>query len=396
MPAFTDGSAQRHMHGTQMKTRDTRIDIIRGIAMLTILLNHISFALAGTHGYTGLTIPTLTYFGYSSAASLFVGMSGYMVGMAYLKRPNPTAAILRRARQLYLINLGLLGLLVAFAYIFPAHYDDFWHIKPFVQPPYVALLKFLALLDAPGFQDIFHLYVALMLVTPLAILLFRRSPLLLAACSIGVWGIMQIAGVIWSPDGVLLSNGHSLNVLAWQMTFFLPMIAGTMKLHQRMFDWLEGHPRAIVGLWVALLVAGIAYKLHAHAILPLNYQLTNRVLNSPIWVMHSLLVFGGYAGLLTWLAPHLQHWAFQLLASMGRNSLNVFAASIPLTYLIVVALHWLALGTLGYLLGVVALVGLSLGVAAWGDRKKRRKANGPTTLLPAEPLPAGPASSAEA
>lgn len=356
-----------------MKHRDIRIDILRGIAMLTILLNHIAIPLGSLYSYDWPTIPTLTQFGYSSAASLFVAMSGYMVGMVYMKKSSPSKAVLRRALQLYTTSLVILAIIVAFAYLFPPSLDRYWHLRPIVQPPFLQLLKFVFLLDAPAFLDIFQLYVTLLLVTPIAIVLYRRSPALLAACSIGLWAVMQLAGLVYTPDTVLLSNGHSLNVLAWQMTFFLPMIAGTMKLHQQIFAWLEQRPRVVLWIWVLLAVGAVARALAIERFVPLSYQLTNRPLNSPVWIGHSLLVLAGYAGLLVWLTPHLERWPFQKLASLGRNSLNVFATSIPLIYLISLAFGWLDWGFGGYLLGVAALLCASFAIAAWGDQKKQRK-----------------------
>ena len=62
--------------------RDSRIDTIRGFAMVTIIINHFSF-LSAELGMTGPQIPTTTTFSVSSAAEIFVALSGYMVGMVY-------------------------------------------------------------------------------------------------------------------------------------------------------------------------------------------------------------------------------------------------------------------------------------------------------------------------
>jgi len=354
-----------------MKKRETRIDIIRGIAMLTILLNHTALPLRAIYHYSGPVIPTLTEYGYSSAASLFVAMSGYMVGMVYLKRPNPIRSVLTRASQLYLINAGLLCALVALAYLAPAANDSFWQLRPIVEPPYMGIVKFLALLDAPAFTDILQLYVTLMLVTSAAILLIRRSVLLLAVCSIGLWALMQVLGFLLPSTSVPLSNGHSLNVLAWQLTFFLPMIAGKMKLHEKLFAWFEKKPRAVAALWFLVFIAGVSDVLDVERFIPASHTLMSRQLNGVIWIGHSLLVLLAYAGLLTWLLPHLQRWPFQLLASLGRNSLNVFVASTPIMY--VATLAFGTLGLAGYLLSVGSVVTLCLLVAAWGDQRKQRK-----------------------
>ncbi|PTD22098.1 hypothetical protein CV103_10025 [Sphingomonas fennica] len=372
-PGNAGGRAVACPEETIVMERDQRIDILRGIAIVTILLNHISIPLRTLFHYHGPTIPTLTQYGYSSAASLFVAMSGYMVGMVYLKRPSPMKAAVKRAGELYVINLIVLAVIVPLAYAAPPALDSYWKLRPMIEPPFAALIRFLTLLDAPAFLDVLQLYVALLLLTPVAILLLRRSPLLLAGCSILLWAAMQVAGVVFTPDTVLLSNGHSLNVLAWQLTFFLPLIAGALRLHHRIFAWFEARPAATAWIWGALAVSALARIVAAERVLPLTYELVNRPLNSPVWLFHSVLVLAGYIGLLTWLRGHLQLWPFQLLASLGRNSLNVFAASIPLIYVLSWGFGSLDWGFAGYLLAFATLLGLSLAIAAWGDRRKHRK-----------------------
>lgn len=354
-----------------MKRRELRIDIIRGIAMLTILLNHTAIPFHKIYSYHGPVIPTLTEYGYSSAASLFVSLSGYMVGMVYLRRDNAISLILARAWKLYLINAAILFGLIVFSYLSSPAHDSFWKLRPMIDPPFKEIVKFLTLTDGPAFTDILQLYVALMLATPVAIFLIKRSPILLAACSIGLWSLVQIAGFFLSPNGVPLSNGHSLNVLAWQLTFFLPMIAGKMKLHEPILKWFERQPKALLIFWGLLAISGIARELHAEGIVPGHYYLINRPLNGPVWLAHSLLVLGAYISLLTWLGDHLERWPFRRLASMGRNSLYVFVASTPIIYL--ASLSFGALGTLGYLLSIATVLSLSFVIAAWGDQSKQRK-----------------------
>lgn len=70
-----------------MVGRDSRIDFIRGYAMITICVNHVTWLLEKA-GYNESRFPTLTHYGYSSAAEIFIFMSGCMVGMVYLNKPK--------------------------------------------------------------------------------------------------------------------------------------------------------------------------------------------------------------------------------------------------------------------------------------------------------------------
>ena len=64
--------------------RDLRIDLLRGISLIVIFIDHLSdtaLSLGGTHFY----FPTLRNFGFCSAAEFFVFFSGYVFGIVYIK-----------------------------------------------------------------------------------------------------------------------------------------------------------------------------------------------------------------------------------------------------------------------------------------------------------------------
>ena len=52
------------------KERDQAIDILRGLALITITVNHIT-GFAFRLGLTGMAFPTLSHWGFSTAAEIF-------------------------------------------------------------------------------------------------------------------------------------------------------------------------------------------------------------------------------------------------------------------------------------------------------------------------------------
>ena len=74
--------------------------------MVTICVNHITWMLGKVESVSQ-KIPTLTHYGYSSAAEIFFFMSGYMVGMVYLNKFDTRAKLLSRAFHLYKVNITL-------------------------------------------------------------------------------------------------------------------------------------------------------------------------------------------------------------------------------------------------------------------------------------------------
>jgi hypothetical protein len=359
--------------------REVRIDIVRGIAILTILLNHFAMAYRAM-GYSGREIPTPTQLGYSSAASIFVALSGYMVGMVYLRRAQPVRAVLRRARDLYLINAALFVIVAPAALLADPARDRFWNMQRLVRDPLDGTIRFLTLRDAPAFLDVLQVYVVLLAMTPLAILLARRSRWLLIGASLGLWALIQLWPFVLPRALPVPTIGRTLNPFAWQMAFFLPMVAGMGRLHQPVFAWLARHRWSVAPLFLAL--AGLAW-LHAvdrpFAPWPIHLALTSRPAHGPIWTGHALLLLGFYLALLVLATPWLRAWPFRLIASLGRNSLNVYASSIPAIFALALAIGRLRTDVAGLLAGTALVVLVAIGVAAWSDRRARRRKAAPGT-----------------
>ena len=63
------------------RARDHRIDFLRGLALVTIFINHVPGTLLGAY--------TSRNFGFSDAAEAFVLISGISTGLAYSPFRNP-------------------------------------------------------------------------------------------------------------------------------------------------------------------------------------------------------------------------------------------------------------------------------------------------------------------
>ena len=87
-------------------TRDARVDVFRGLALLTIFIDHIP--------HNSPALFTLHNFGFSDAAEIFVLLAGYSSMIAYgglFRRAGmwPTlTSIARRCLRIYLFQAGLL------------------------------------------------------------------------------------------------------------------------------------------------------------------------------------------------------------------------------------------------------------------------------------------------
>ena len=136
-----------------MSKRDTRIDVFRALALLTIFINHVPGTI-----YEWLTHK---HFGFSDSAEAFVLISGISVGLAYgskffgQNRLLISLKLLRRSATLYsahiLTTLMSLAIFVAAALFFQR--PEFLHlnnIPPLLKDPASSLLGHVTLLHQHG------------------------------------------------------------------------------------------------------------------------------------------------------------------------------------------------------------------------------------------------------
>jgi hypothetical protein len=206
--------------------RDTRLDVLRALALITIFINHVP----------GQFFERLTTknFGFSDGAEAFVLISGISVGLAYGTRFTPGNRLsiawkaVKRAFTLYTAHMITtfitLVLFISGAWIFrQAGLLCEVNILAVLMDPARGIAALLLLGHQIGYNNILPMYGALFLMLPLILVLEARSPLLLLLVSGGVWlvaGIYQIA-----PHTTLLDGFWFLNPLSWQFLFVIGFVA---------------------------------------------------------------------------------------------------------------------------------------------------------------------------
>jgi len=315
--------------------RDGSIDILRGLALITITINHIT-------GFTdrmrmpGMQFPTLTLWGFSSAAEIFFLLSGYLVGAVYFRADrNPTIAnfsvkLWRRAGKLYIYNLGLFLVLVPLAMGSPnlarlSFYDYFLRLGP------TSIIDFLTLYIQPYCLEILVTYMVLLGTAPIFAVLLRIHLFFALACSVLLYWYAHEH--IWfnivggSPVGDWRWN---FNPASWQLIFFGAMAAGRYQLLARLERRAEGNWRWLIApllLFIGLTLLFLAQKWFSFQVL---YQSKIRI--SPIRVIHAISVCWLVMSIL-WVWPRLQTgWLMRQCAVIGSNSLQTFVVSVALSY----------------------------------------------------------------
>ncbi|RZK27457.1 MAG: DUF1624 domain-containing protein, partial [Hymenobacter sp.] len=233
-----------------------RIDIVRGLAIVIIVINHLSQAIR-YYGLKGREIPTPTAYGYSSAAELFVIVSGYMIGLTRVSKPDAIHKVIKRAGELYIYNWVLLLGITPFVYGISEKDAIFWRTSTLADDPFGAIIEFGLNIYAPRLLDVLQLYIILLLVTPIAIVIWRKSPVMLLIVSAAVYFIGHANNVlaIWQAVEVF-----HFNPLTWQLLFFGSLILGARRAHTRLFSFFErpGGRYYTASLTVIAIVCGLA------------------------------------------------------------------------------------------------------------------------------------------
>jgi hypothetical protein len=242
------------------QNRDQRLDFLRGIALVTIFVNHVP----------GTIFENLTSrnFGFSDAAEAFVLMSGIAAAFAYTKatRSSIGEGFLNssaRAVKLYWVHLfiTLLAIVSVVAISALVGNDDMLsknNMDVVMNSPWAAGLGMVTFGHQLGYFNILPLYCVLMLSAPLMIALALRNPTRFLAGSAALWlvaGLTHANFPNFPTDG-----GWFLDPLSWQLVFAIGVVIGVSKKEGRSFG--SYHP--------AVFTVALAYLVSACAVVQLS------------------------------------------------------------------------------------------------------------------------------
>ncbi len=251
--------------------RDTRIDMLRGVAIIFVVINHVGL----TSLFQLLTQETI---GVVSGAELFVLLSGAVLGLVYGPRTKDRVGEVvsrtsARAWKLYLTALTVVLLVLVLSRLpflnatavttftdqgtgaagaggAGTVYDLYAGMEALFQFPFPAqLVPALFLLQVGPWQfNVMGLYVILLALSPLVLMALSRGfAWLVLVVSVGFYAV----GTITRFRLVPAQFEDSFPLLVWQILFVLGMIAGYYR--RQIVAWLS-HPRRRALLWACVLL----------------------------------------------------------------------------------------------------------------------------------------------
>jgi len=320
--------------------RDLRLDFFRGLALFFIFVDHIP--------ENTLNVLTLSTFGFSDAAEVFIFISGYTAALVYgraMLRTGPlfsTAQIFRRVWQLYVAHIFLFVIFTAeVSYIVERFnnpmYNDELRVGDFLAEPHVAIIKALLLQFQPTFLDILPLYIVLLAIFPLVLLAQRVHVLLPLGPSFVLYALVGWLG--FSVHGYPAGHVWFFNPFAWQFLFVIGATMGYAEIAHRVILPQGGKFFATaVILLAAATIIKVSWTIHdvydpVPALFLKQLWPMNKSNLAPLRLAQFLILAYVVARLIPPSSSMLRSALARPVIACGQHSLQIFCLSILLSLL---------------------------------------------------------------
>lgn len=353
--------------------RDLRIDLLRGLSLIVIFMDHLSDTALSFGGTGNYYFPTLRNFGLCSAAEFFVFFSGYVFGVVYIKNLARLGfwqcqlKALARVRYIFIANFIMFTIVVGLTFLFPyksktyMEYSELWLLYTDFG---TAVAKFLLFQYFPVYTDILPLYMVLLVFAPGMLLLVKTRPLAAMALSLALY--VAAARAPWLNLPLVSASGdHWLfDPFSWQLLFVMGMALGSRETfarfnlpRKRTLLWIIGFALGTIAIWKSLAVVGKIYQIPDLAVLSLLSDLPGMDLRTV--GITRLLYFISLLVLLIGIMPsteYLRQLKFaKPVIACGQKSLEIFCLSTLLSQLGALVLFEINGNYLSYL--VVIMIG---------------------------------------
>lgn len=331
----------------QAGARDLRIDFMRGIALVMMVVAH-------TEVMSIFNIFTWERFGLTTGAEGFVILSGFMLGM--LNRVRLQKAVLLtiswglylRAWKIYRVNIIiiisflLLGKLPFINVFEVTHFTDryagatwaLYPVTPQIKETWFNIVLYLQI--GPHQTQILGLYIFLLLLSPLFLGMLQQGKVYwLLGLSLLVYGCWQRWPVRVTPS----EFEFAFPLLAWQFIFVLGMSCGWYKEELLSFARTPPGKVAVAALVVVALILGFVAQNHTNPFMPpalLLHVIPPAEFNAfyhtwaaknglgPIRVLNDISLMVAVYLLLTWCWLPLYRLVGWFLIPLGQRSLYTF------------------------------------------------------------------------
>ncbi len=305
--------------------RIAALDMLRGYALVCIMLDHMPIGV--------LRNVTLSNFAVFDAAELFVLLSGFLVGMVWVKvearhgRWTAQKRFLKRAVQVWLaLIIGAVLLALFSSLLFALHLNHtavwFQSSRWIFEPPLGYLATVGLMWMQPNLMDVLALYVLLIATAPVTVPFLLRYPLAALTVSAAIWFFAE-------PLNALVPNqrpvpGLLFNPFGWQLLFFVGVAMGAFRsqIMPVLLRWRGLITAAAIGILLFSLAIVTAWKIGEPA-----KQVTQflRIFHGPIdkWSLDGLRLIAILAASWMVAVPLARPFAWMASTRLGEASAEI-------------------------------------------------------------------------
>lgn len=328
-------------------SRDLRIDLMRGIALVMMVVAH-------TEVMSIFNIFSWERFGLTTGAEGFVILSGFMLGMLNRARLQKAAllticwGLYLRAWKIYRVNIIiilsmlLLGFLPFLNVFEVTHFTDrfsgtswsLYPVTPQIKETWFNIVLYLQI--GPHQTQILGLYIFLLLLSPLFLALLKQGRVWwLLSLSLLVYGCWQR----WPVRLTVSEFEFAFPLLAWQFIFVLGMSCGWYKAELLSLARTPPGKVVIVALVIVALILAFVAQNHTNPFMPpelLMHVIPPADFNAfyhtwaaknglgPVRVLNDISLMVTVYLLLTWCWRPIYRLTGWFLIPLGQHSLYVF------------------------------------------------------------------------
>ncbi|MBL5946931.1 OpgC domain-containing protein [Enterobacter asburiae] len=256
--------------------RDLRIDFMRGIALVMMVVAH-------TEVMSVINIFSWERFGLTTGAEGFVILSGFMLGMLNRARLQKVVlltvswGLYLRAWKIYRVNIIIIVSFILLSYI-PhinlfevTHFTDrfsgeswsLYPVTPQIKETWFNIILYLQI--GPHQTQILGLYIFLLLLSPLFLGMLQKGNVWwLLGASLLVYGLWQRWPLRLTPS----EFEFAFPLLAWQFIFVLGMASGWYKAELISFARTPAGKVVVVALVIVALILGFIAQNHTNPFMP--------------------------------------------------------------------------------------------------------------------------------
>lgn len=312
-----------------MTERDNSLDVLRGILLVMITINHI-----------GGPLCTFTFqpMGFVSAAEGFVFLSGYILCLVYGKRllrgqSVTLATMCKRSLKIYWYHLAVLFILIL-PYVINTPLLKPWQFSGFAtfkESPYEAVLAYSLLLFQPEHLDILPMYILFIPIGFVALKAFgNHKTILILSFSFLLWLASQFNSVNSQLSNPFSLNTGFFNPFSWQLLFTIGCYFGySRSIGQEVVPKNKKFLLPVLTIFVIL-----AFIRYYKGMVPEVFQIILDHSAKPNLQVVRLLNVFVIAYLIDYAIRFRYFPQIKPLAFLGQHSLQVFVFQVLLVYFI--------------------------------------------------------------